>query len=109
MWLFTKDGFFSIVHKDCGADEVLVRARVRVDLKRLIDSMGVEVKILKNVGSDYQFRIVVKKSDFASYVTQYVNSLDYDNFKNTLQRGDSLRHSAYTGVWVSMMRMQSDR
>jgi len=36
MWLFTTDGFYSVVKKDCLPDEVLVRTRQKIDLVRLL-------------------------------------------------------------------------
>ena len=61
MWIFTREGYFSTVQKDCGADEVLVRSRQRCDLVRLGEKLGLKLQIKKTLLSDYRYRAVREK------------------------------------------------
>lgn len=106
MWVFTKEGFFSVVQKDCEADEVLVRSRQKRDLIGLAEKIGVKVKLLEGVGTDYRYRAVVKKKDWAKYLSDSALDLDYDNFKNTVSNRDHRRHSAYLRVWEALLAWQ---
>jgi hypothetical protein len=101
MWLVTKEGLFSIVHKDCKQDEVMVRSRVRVDLENLLKKIYSKAKIIEGAGTDYQFRCIVPRDDLAEYLVEYVTMMDYGNFKNTIPDNDRIRHSAYYGIWSS--------
>jgi hypothetical protein len=62
MWTFTKSGYYSVAKKpDCAPDELEVRARCRKDLEILKKQTGVKSKILTNAGTDYPFRIRMKR------------------------------------------------
>ena len=106
MWIFTKHGFYSVVKKDCGEDELLVRSRQKADLLRLGKKLGIEVPIQDGVGSDYRYRTVLKKVDLAKYLTETVSELDYDNFKAMLPKCDLRRHAAYFGCWEALLSLQ---
>jgi hypothetical protein len=107
MWLFTKQGFFSVVHKDCAHDEVVVRARVRADLDGLLRVAKVKGRILSHTGTDYPFRVIMKRSDFSVYLIEYCIDLNYSNFKDTISAADDDRHSVYCSVWYSLLRLYS--
>jgi hypothetical protein len=64
MWLYTKLGFFSIVHKPpCKKDELLVRTRCHQDLealsKKLFQTNDFKGQIIEAPNSDYAFRMSV--------------------------------------------------
>ena len=66
MWLYTKLGFFSIVHKlPCKKDELLVRTRCREDLqalsKKLSQTSDFKGAIIESTDSDYAYRMVVPR------------------------------------------------
>lgn len=102
MWCFTTDGFFSVVRKDCEADELLVRTRQKSDLINLGKKLGIEVKVQENAGSDYRFRAVMKKTDWTKYLADMALELDYPNFKATIAKQDSRRHDAYLRFWRTL-------
>jgi hypothetical protein len=68
MWVFTRDGFFSVVKKECKADEVMVRARQKSDLLGLGKKLNLTLCIQTDAGTDYAFRAVLKQSDWAGYL-----------------------------------------
>ena len=70
MWLFTKDGFFSAIHDNyCNASEVIVRARVKRDLIRLLTKIGrPDDDIITQDHADYQYSIKLTKQEWADYL-----------------------------------------
>lgn len=106
MWIFTRDGFYSAVKKECAIDEILVRARQRMDLVGLGRKIGQKLRIEETPLSDYRFRTVVKKADWAKYLAEAALELDYGNFKNTVPKGDFRRHNAYVRCWEALCDWQ---
>lgn len=101
MWLCISDAFLSIVHKDCAADELLVRARRSGDIKKLIP----DAKEVKTIGNDYLYRAVVKRTVVAEALTKLaLETVTYDNFKNSVR--DKKLHSAYNRIWHVMADLQ---
>lgn len=100
MWLCISGAFLSIVHKDCAADELLVRARRPGDIEKLFPA----AVVTKTIGNDYLFRAVVKRTDVAAAMTGLVDDLDYPNFKNTVR--DNKLHNAYNKIWHVMADLQ---
>ncbi|MCL5406613.1 MAG: hypothetical protein M1398_07840 [Deltaproteobacteria bacterium] len=41
MWVFTRQGFYSVVQKSCDEDEVLVRSTQKSDLVALEKKLGI--------------------------------------------------------------------
>jgi hypothetical protein len=107
MWIFTRDGFYSAVHKDCKEDEVLVRSRQKADLLALGKKIGLKLKIARTALSDYRYRTVVKKDDWAKYLSEAALELDYNNFKNKVPRTEFKRHSACLRCWEALCEESS--
>lgn len=121
MWVFTKEGFFSVTlnQRDESGDTLLVRARVRGDLVNLIDyveDMDQEAAsacfdddpIIETPHADYRYRVVMPRYWWGYYLSMVVDDLDYTNVKDTLapMSTESVRHGAMMGVWASMGRLQ---
>jgi hypothetical protein len=104
MWLFTTDGFLSIVSKDCRPDQVMVRARVKADLKRAFPKAVIRTT---RPPADYRYRAVVTRKALAAYLARVVGRLAYANFKDTVR--DDARHQAYMRVWQAMFALQEAR
>lgn len=102
MWVCLSGAFLSIVHKDCAADELLVRARRQGDIKKVFPG----VKEVKTVGNDYLYRAVIKRSVVAeALATMAMENIDYPNFKNTVR--DNKLHGAYNRIWHVMADQQA--
>jgi hypothetical protein len=111
MWLFTTDGFISVVQHRAYTGCVLVRAREKMDLERFLQRLPerhlrpyYSSRITHTPQADYGWRVLLSKQRFADLVREYIyTALNYDNFKNkchyTLppQRCDQLM-----GVWALM-------
>lgn len=106
MWIFTKDGFFSVVQKpgQKGSDMVTIRSRDKKDLLNLVKVIGQHV-IVDGGGTDYEFRLICHKRAFKTYLANQVNEIDYDNFKHEVQIKDKKRASIYLEIWGAMTRV----
>ena len=100
MWICLNDTFLSIVAKDCGPDELLVRARRDGDIERLFSDAVVEVRL----DTDYRYRARVKRTDVATALTGRLTDIDYSNFKGSTH--DKQLHDAYMGVWSAIGHLQ---
>lgn len=108
MWIFTVDGFYSVVQHNKNSDMVQIRARRRDDLERLSVATGVDsADIIKIDDADYRWRLNVHREDFADYTSRAVYNIRYEtNVKGTLSRNDKKRKSAMMDVWRAMYKLQ---
>jgi|WetSurMetagenome_2_1015567.scaffolds.fasta_scaffold00986_14 hypothetical protein len=117
MRVFTKSGFFSVVKKPGFApDELEVRARCRKDLELLKKQTGVKSKILTNAGTDYPFRIRMKREMWAKYLANEAMEIDCANFKDEVlsdkietRRRERHRHDVYLPVWKALLSLSNTR
>jgi hypothetical protein len=100
MWICLNNAFFSIVHKDCAPDELLVRARRKGDIERVFP----DAKVERTVGNDYLFRARINRQAVAEIIGLEITGVNYSNFKNSV-RNDKL-HSAYGRIWHVMADLQ---
>lgn len=100
MWLCLNNAFLSIVHKECGPDELLVRARVPGHIERVFPA----VVVRESFGTDYRYRAVVSRQDVAAAMAGIVDSIDYGNFKGSTK--ERSLHDAYMNVWHDMAPLQ---
>lgn len=128
MWIFTEDGFFSVVayhpNKDmrksahveiANASEepdnmLLIRARVKADLERLQENVGTDIHIINDPSADYSHRALMTRKDWAGYLATAAMDIDYDShFKEVVRdrapKADN-RYSAMMSVWTAMARLQ---
>ena len=103
MWVFLNDAFLSIVSKDCGKDQLLVRARRPRDIQRIFPT----ARVTRCTTSDYLYRAVVAKVDVALALANVIADIDYSNFKNSVD--DKRLHDAYLHVWMDMSAIQPSR
>jgi hypothetical protein len=106
MWVFTVDGFFSAVQHRDTPGAVMVRGRAEADIQHLATRLGVPVQTTP--GGDYGYRCTVPAVDWASYLTDTVAELDYDNFKAACH-GEGDRDRAMMRCWAAMADFQNDR
>jgi 8-oxo-dGTP pyrophosphatase MutT (NUDIX family) len=106
MWVMTKFGFFSIVEKpeDKEKGMLTIRARVRGDLEALRHYLPQIGDIVSNAGSDYRFRVRVKKEDWAGAASKIALDIDYSNFKDKIAKAQGKsRASTYGKVWSALL------
>lgn len=110
MWMFTPEGFFSIVAADEFGEEIQVRSRSADDIDRLRNSyfakLGDTVSIKHR---DYPFRAFTTRSDLAECLSQMALSIDYSNFKTTVARRHSQdRAHTYAKVWGACLEIENE-
>lgn len=121
MWVFTRYGFVSIAcasKQDGRIDEsqVMVRARLRGHLENLRERFPntemAKAPILSDAGTDYRFRVVIAKSEWASIVSQLAMEQTWSNFKNEASKFARFKKissryvDALHDVWQIMARLQ---
>lgn len=108
MWLFTPEGFYSIVTAEEFRQPLQVRARCENDLDRLRDSyfpkLGPNVSIS---GRDYPWRAFTTSADLAECLCRVALAIDYSNFKNEVAaRMGYERAHIYGDVWSACRKIQ---
>jgi hypothetical protein len=109
VWIATVDGFFSVVQDRLHPGEVLVRARARPDLRRLLRRLGERSSIVKTPLADYPFRIRIPRRRWARYLRLAALAIDYPNFKAAiLTRLGLYRESTLLEVWKILRRIEAE-
>lgn len=101
MWIALNDAFLSIVHKDCPADSLLVRARRPGDIEKVF---GRRVKVTRAEDADYLFRAVISRTDVEAALVAETRRITYPNFKSSVQADDL--HDAYMACWTAIAKTQ---
>jgi len=85
MWIFTRDGFFSVAAtKFCQPGEVAVRARKKEHLESLIARHGLKADILTFPEADYRYRIQIPREEWGKALQNEAVDLDYHSFKDAM-------------------------
>lgn len=108
MWLFTTDGFFSAVQDQNDTERIMVRARQKKDLEAMLEKLELEdTRILEWFGSDYRYRVFIRRLEWAQYVLGEIMALHYTNFKDAaLAPDDHERSAAYHSIWSRLVAWQ---
>lgn len=104
MWLFLNDAFFSVVADRNNTDNLMVRAR---DPESIPKVFGKDLLVLKDVGSDYRYRVSLPREVVSEAMANKLANIRYDNFKNSVPMADDKRHDAYVDVWIEMHKYQT--
>jgi hypothetical protein len=106
MWIYDKNFFCSVVET---GENLMVRFRSKEHAIKFVKIAGIEKdKIIITEDSDYRFRVIMGRNDFADLMYQEIMKIDYTNFKNAAHdRGISTKESnAMFGVWRAMAEYQ---
>jgi hypothetical protein len=101
MWIFTNKGFISVVEDKKDKNRMLVRARG----KGHIDAIFPGAKVLKDAGTDYQYRTFLPRSEVVRVLAREINGIDYPNYKDSIPQDDASGrkyHKACENVWFLM-------
>lgn len=102
MWIFMNDSFVSAVAITDKPNYLKVRARFRQDLERLFP----DYEIHESTVTDYPFRCIVTKQEFADLMHQKIMDIDYYNFKDSARSRS--RAKVYGHVWYEMFVAQKE-
>ena len=100
MWIFTNQGFISIVQHRDNPGLMIVRARRYEHLQALLP----DAEVLRLDRADYRYRTFVSRIELETNMLDWVQAVDYDNFKSSI--ADHEYHDAAMGVWNVMYRLQ---
>jgi hypothetical protein len=95
MWIATLTGYFSVL---------LVRSRVFEDADRLSKATGSPVE--HNRLADYPYRSRLTRSQLRTFLTDEIERLDYDNFKNAVNDEEPARALIYGRVWNALKELE---
>jgi hypothetical protein len=113
MWLFTTEGFYSVVQHRTDSNTLVVRCRKELDATTLRNRLTVDYGYVGEVQTtptaDYGWRLMVPRLMFRTYMASCVNDIDYDNFKDAVAERQGLdRADVYHDVWQMMLEYQTD-
>lgn len=106
MWIYMKDGFFSVIEHPDSKKHVLVRARVKGDIEKVFGNCTTG-SVQFTPDSDYRFRAAVSKAKFGSVLLSQSQLINYKNFKNAINDKER-REYWYEQVWDTMVMMQDN-
>src|SRR5258705_13284211 len=100
MWIMTNNSYLSIVSKDCGPAELLVRAR----RGRGIEKVFPNAKATLQTDRDYLYRAILPRDGVKQALAAMIDLIDYPKFKDSVE--ERALHSAYVSVWCAMAGLQ---
>ena len=105
MWIASKLGFYSIVHKE-GAFQV--RARVKGDLERLSAEIKPRNSIRETPHADYGWRLALNAKELQRVMKVLGESVTYPNFKDEVGQHPDQRPKlrAYGEFWADLLDLQ---
>ena len=101
MWLFTTEGFVSVVAHYEKPETLVVRARDEVSLIGLQEATG--ATLLATPTADYAFRLEVPKGEFLGWISSQVQAIDYPNFKAKMWEVRPEMDGVLHDVWATMI------
>lgn len=106
MWLFTTQGFYSVVaHRD-DPGTLIVRARTGEDIEALREEIPA-IEPFEDATADYRHRAYVSRAEWVAALAQLTAELDYPNFKaEVARRQGTERSNLYGQVWGELLRLQ---
>lgn len=111
MWIITQTGFLSAVQATDDPTTLVVRARVRADLKPLQDMHQAihhtTAGVVTYEQSDYPYRILTSRQVLSRFLHEQVEALDYGNFKGRVGQAQGWeRASVYHDVWEDLLALE---
>ena len=97
MWLFTSEGFVSVVAHNEKPDTLLVRARDEDSLLSLVEATGATLRHTPQ--ADYPYRIEALREAFTAWLVEQVSNLDYPNYKSRMWSERPELSSVLHSIW----------
>ena len=110
MWIFTREGFYSVVTAEEFGYPLQIRARSVADLDRLRSThLRALAESIRLTGRDYPVRAFADHTELAGAVSGMVHSIDYANFKGEVGRRQGYgRSQVYAKVWSDCLQIESE-
>ena len=107
MWLFTSEGFVSVVAHNEKPDTLLVRARDEDSLLSLVEATGATLRHTPN--NDYPYRIEALREAFSAWLAEQASNISYSNYKSEMWSQRPEFGDALHDVWVAMHQVTPNR
>ncbi len=107
MWLFTSQGFISVVAHNKKPDTLLVRARDEGSLLSLVGATGATLS--QTAHADYPVRIEVSREALSAFLSDEILGLDYTNYKAHMCSARPEFGDALHDVWAAMHAVEEPR
>ena len=107
MWLFTSEGFISVVQHSEKPDTLIVRARDEDSLLSLVEATGATLR--HTPSNDYPYRIEVLRTAYSAWVADQIAALSYTNYKAHMWSERPEFGDALHDVWVAMHQVTPNR
>jgi hypothetical protein len=104
MWVFSQQGFISIVRHIDKPNVLIVRSRFQGHIERIFPNVRVE----EDGERDYRFRAELPVKEVSKVIARLVSEIDYDNFKNSLDMNDERYLESCIDVYNSVARNSGD-
>jgi hypothetical protein len=88
----------------------MIRARIREDLDLLRKTYMYKLgPTITSKGTDYPYRAIIRKAEFAKGMARIARDIDYGNFKSKVEQTQGLpREQLYARVWAVMAGAERD-
>ena len=111
MWIFTRDGFFSVAAtRFCAPGEIAIRARKKEHLVNLMARHELTADVLSFANADYRYRVQIPREEWGRILQAEALSVDYHSFKDAMAEAeasaDYLR--AMFATWAIVHKIQMD-
>lgn len=108
MWIFSEEGFYSVVAHKTLPNTFMVRSREQCDIENLVRLCDLTEPVITTPDADYPFRVVVSGEVKDLIILALASGIDYSNFKDRVHhRPDQAnKDRAYMEVWATMRRIQ---
>lgn len=108
MWIFTTQGFYSVVEHREDAGKLIVRARTREDIEALRAQLP-DLEPFEDPAADYRWRAELDKGEWIAALALLASAVNYPNFKSAVaSKQDSRRAALYGRVWSTLLELQTD-
>ena len=110
MWIFTPEGFCSVVSTEEFGEELQVRAHDQDDLERLRRSWFPDLgPTVHQTGHDYPCRAFCTRDQLSDALARMAQAIDYANFKNLVaERHGNHRAHIYADVWADCRAIERE-
>lgn len=112
MWMVTPRGFFAACRDRNDPDKIIVRARLKKDMKRLRQLMvSLEMAPLEapwfDPKADYRYRMVLSRGDWVVLMMRLAEEVDYPTLKARIREVDGKkRYRVMEDVWEALLGLE---
>jgi hypothetical protein len=104
MWIFSSQGFLSIVKHTDKPNILVVRSRFRGHIEKIFPNAHVD----EDANRDYRFRVELPVEVVSKTISRMVSQIDYPNFKNSLGLDDEKYLESCVQVYETLANNSGD-